>query len=217
MDNNAQFNFGLNQYLESLQNNVNENNNFYINEVQGFENKPYIPEIQNIDNNTNIDEQLKMIFEQNNINTEINEKGPDNYLKNINNTQILPIQTSSRVLPPLGPFTSLDGIDLNKLAIINAQKNNNIMFQPIQNVEEYNNQNAENTEKNIEEENKIEEPKLQNLTTEQTTTKINLESKSNEKPNSNINTNFIKKIEKNTVTKKQFKKNESEEIKFFGI
>ena len=70
----------------------------------------------------------------------------DNYLKNINNTQILPIQTSSRVLPPLGPFTNLEGIDLNKLAIINAQKNNNIMFQPIQNIEEKNYQNSQNIE-----------------------------------------------------------------------
>ena len=58
----------------------------------------------------------------------------------------MPIQNQSRLLPPIGPFTSIEGLDLHKSANINAQKNNNIMFQPIQNIEEKNYQNSQNIE-----------------------------------------------------------------------
>ena len=215
LNNNSQFNFGSNQYFGTLQNNENTNNNFFMKETQGFENKPSIGEVGNVENNINninIDEELKQFLNQQNTNAEINQIESQNYLKNLNNIKYLPIQTSSRVLPPLGPFTSLQGLDLHKLANINSQKNSNIMFQPIQNMEENNYQNPQN----IQTENKFEELKLeyqQNFTTEQATANLNIDS--NEKPNSNINNNnnIIKKIEKNTATKKQIKKNESEEIK----
>ena len=145
LNNNSQFNFGSNQFFESLQNNENTNNNFFKKETQ-VENKLFIGEVGNVENNINNiknNEQLKQNLQQQNTNTEINQIESQNCLQNLNNIKYLTLQTSSRVLPLLRPFTSLQGKDLHQLANINSQKINNIMFLSIQNMEENNYQNIQ--------------------------------------------------------------------------
>ena len=81
--------------------------------------------------NINFDEQFKQIFQQNNIETTSNtniittqheEKEISSESKPLTTTKVLPVKTTTRVLPPIGPFTSLDGLDLHKLGMMNLQK-----------------------------------------------------------------------------------------------
>ena len=76
-------------------------------------------------------EDIKQIFQQNNIETTSNtniittqheEKEISSESKPLTTTKVLPVKTTTRVLPPIGPFTSLDGLDLHKLGMMNLQK-----------------------------------------------------------------------------------------------
>ena len=117
--NNEQFtqNYELNEYGQAYQNIETINNN----QIQGFESKPYIGPVENEQVNANYDEQINQYLQQQNINstTEIeqtqNQQDIENSYKELTTTKVLPIQTSTRVLPPLGPFTSLQGVDLHGL------------------------------------------------------------------------------------------------------
>ena len=195
-------NYELNEYGQAYQNIETINNN----QVQGFESKPYIGPVENEQVNVNYDEQINQYLQQQNINstTEIeqtqNQQDIENSYKELTTTKVLPIQTSTRVLPPLGPFTSLQGVDLHGLASVNAQKNSNIAFQPVQ---------ATQTENNYYEELSVKsEPIISEDKTKTLSSNINTNSATNI---SNI------KITKPTVTKKQlsekkYKQGELEEI-----
>ena len=202
--NNEQFtqNYELNEYGQAYQNIETINNN----QIQGFESKPYIGPVENEQVNANYDEQINQYLQQQNINstTEIeqtqNQQDIENSYKELTTTKVLPIQTSTTVLPPLGPFTSLQGVDLHGLASVNAQKNSNIAFQPVQ---------ATQTENNYYEELSVKsEPIISEDKTKTLSSNINTNSATNI---SNI------KITKPTVTKKQlsekkYKQGELEEI-----
>ena len=202
--NNEQFtqNYELNEYGQAYQNIETINNN----QIQGFESKPYIGPVENEQVNANYDEQINQYLQQQNINstTEIeqtqNQQDIENSYKELTTTKVLPIQTSTRVLPPLGPFTSLQGVDLHGLASVNAQKNSNIAFQPVQ---------ATQTENNYYEQLSVKsEPIISEDKTKTLSSNINTNSATNI---SNI------KITKPTVTKKQlsekkYKQGELEEI-----
>ena len=202
--NNEQFtqNYELNEYGQAYQNIETINNN----QIQGFESKPYIGPVENEQVNANYDEQINQYLQQQNINstTEIeqtqNQQDIENSYKELTTTKVLPIQTSTRVLPPLGPFTSLQGVDLHGLASVKKQKNSNIAFQPVQ---------ATQTENNYYEELSVKsEPIISEDKTKTLSSNINTNSATNI---SNI------KITKPTVTKKQlsekkYKQGELEEI-----
>ena len=195
-------NYELNEYGQAYQNIETINNN----QIQGFESKPYIGPVENEQVNANYDEQINQYLQQQNINstTEIeqtqSQQDIENSYKELTTTKVLPIQTSTRVLPPLGPFTSLQGVDLHGLASVNAQKNSNIAFQPVQ---------ATQTENNYYEELSVKsEPIISEDKTKTLSSNINTNSATNI---SNI------KITKPTVTKKQlsekkYKQGELEEI-----
>ena len=195
-NNDYNYSYESNQFLQSFQNNENKTvDSQYVNPL---ETKPYISPAENLENNNandnNIDEQIKQFLQVKDINVNEGQNENDD-LKALSTTKVLPIQTTSRVLPPIGPFTSLEGLDLYNLTNINAQKNNNIEFQQVQSGENQNYQNIQN-ELNVESQPII--------TTGQVT--------------ANSYTT-INKITTNTSTKKQFSgkkektKVESEEIR----
>ena len=149
-NNDYNYSYESNQFLQSFQNNENKTvDNQYVNPL---ETKPYITPTENIENNNandnNIDEQIKQFLQIKDINANEGQNENDD-LKALSMTKVLPVQTTSRVLPPIGPFTSLEGLDLYNLTNINAQKNNNIEYQQVQNGESQNYQNIQN-ELNVE-------------------------------------------------------------------
>ena len=197
LGNNAQYNYDSNQFLQSFQNNGSINNNQY-----GFESKPYITKVENEENNANFEEQIKQLLQESNTNGENGQIDNEDSLKALSGTKVLPIQTTARVLPPIGPFTSLEGLDLHKLANINAQKNSNILFQPIGNTEDISNF------QNIQSESIYKETKSQPILQA-----MNININDNEEQNANKEINIESK---NLEAKKQLseKKDESEEIKY---
>ena len=109
-------------------NNINEyNNNQMINQTE-------TKEVENTDINFN--EQIKQILQQQNtnINVNVNEINSNNIIttqaeekeinqesKPLTTTKVLPVKTTTRILPPIGPFTSLNGLDLHKLGMMNSE------------------------------------------------------------------------------------------------
>ena len=109
-------------------NNINEyNNNQMINQTE-------TKEVENTD--INFDEQIKQILQQenNNVNINVNEINSNNIIttqaeekeinqesKPLTTTKVLPVKTTTRILPPIGPFTSLNGLDLHKLGMMNSE------------------------------------------------------------------------------------------------
>ena len=109
-------------------NNINEyNNNQMINQTE-------TKEVENTD--INFDEQIKQILQQENSNVNINvneinsnniittqaeEKEINQQSKPLTTTKVLPVKTTTRILPPIGPFTSLNGLDLHKLGMMNSE------------------------------------------------------------------------------------------------
>ena len=109
-------------------NNINEyNNNQMINQTE-------TKEVENAD--INFDEQIKQILQQenSNVNINVNEINSNNIIttqaeekeinqesKPLTTTKVLPVKTTTRILPPIGPFTSLNGLDLHKLGMMNSE------------------------------------------------------------------------------------------------
>ena len=109
-------------------NNINEySNNQMINQTE-------TKEVENTD--INFDEQIKQILQQenNNVNINVNEINSNNIIttqaeekeinqesKPLTTTKVLPVKTTTRILPPIGPFTSLNGLDLHKLGMMNSE------------------------------------------------------------------------------------------------
>ena len=94
------------------------------------------PKIQNIEENNvnvqtpeiNFDEQIKQILAQDNVDpnanvitTQVEEKEINKESKPLTTTKVLPVKTTTRVLPPIGPFISLEGLDLHKLGMMNSE------------------------------------------------------------------------------------------------
>ena len=188
-DQNINYNYESNQFSQSFKNNENSLNNLYINQI---ESKPYIGPVETEENNADINAQINQFLQ---------EKGQNENddLKVLTQTKVLPIQTTARVLPPIGPFTSLEGLDLHMMANINAQKNNNIEYQTVPNAENNQNYQINQNIQNYQSEEKIESQPV--LTTEHITT--------------NTNINKITNVTKKQVSEKKGKKEEgdSEEIK----
>ena len=188
-DQNINYNYESNQFSQSFKNNENSLNNLYINQI---ESKPYIGPVETEENNADINAQINQFLQ---------EKGQNENddLKVLTQTKVLPIQTTARVLPPIGPFTSLEGLDLHMMANINAQKNNNIEYQTVPNAENNQNYQINQNIQNYQSEEKIESQHV--LTTEHITT--------------NTNINKITNVTKKQVSEKKGKKEEgdSEEIK----
>ena len=188
-DQNNNFNYESNQYSQSFKNNENSLNNLYINQI---ESKPYIGPVETEENNADINAQINQFLQ---------EKGQNENddLKVLTQTKVLPIQTTARVLPPIGPFTSLEGLDLHMMANINAQKNNNIEYQTVPNAENNQNYQINQNIQNYQSEKNIESQPV--LTTGHITT--------------NTNINKITNVTKKQVSEKKGKKEEgdSEEIK----
>ena len=141
--------FNMNQYFNDIKENTqegpyispadNEDANKYFQEYQTVENSAktdinqyttsneYIEQIEN--NNINIDEQIKQFLQQSNTNdvntniitTQTEEKEINKESKPLTTTKVLPVKTTTRVLPPIGPFSTLDGLDLHKLGIMNSE------------------------------------------------------------------------------------------------
>ena len=91
-------------------------------------------EVENTD--INFDEQIKQILQQenSNVNINVNEINSNNIIttqaeekeinqesKPLTTTKVLPVKTTTRILPPIGPFTSLNGLDLHKLGMMNSE------------------------------------------------------------------------------------------------
>jgi len=109
-------------------NNINEySNNQMINQTE-------TKEVENTD--INFDEQIKQILQQenSNVNINVNEINSNNIIttqaeekeinqesKPLTTTKVLPVKTTTRILPPIGPFTSLNGLDLHKLGMMNSE------------------------------------------------------------------------------------------------
>ena len=109
-------------------NNINEySNNQMINQTE-------TKEVENTD--INFDEQIKKILQQenSNVNINVNEINSNNIIttqaeekeinqesKPLTTTKVLPVKTTTRILPPIGPFTSLNGLDLHKLGMMNSE------------------------------------------------------------------------------------------------
>ena len=109
-------------------NNINEySNNQMINQTE-------TKEVENAD--INFDEQIKQILQQenSNVNINVNEINSNNIIttqaeekeinqesKPLTTTKVLPVKTTTRILPPIGPFTSLNGLDLHKLGMMNSE------------------------------------------------------------------------------------------------
>ena len=123
---NINTNVDVEQYNNT--NNINEyNNNQMINQTE-------TKEVENTD--INFDEQIKQILQQENtnINVNVNEINSNNIIttqaeekeinqesKPLTTTKVLPVKTTTRILPPIGPFTSLNGLDLHKLGMMNSE------------------------------------------------------------------------------------------------
>ena len=130
----------INQYYKDYQTVDNTNTNININQYNTEYNNQIINQVEtkqnestNITNITNInyEEQLKQILQQENSNindtnnniitTQAEEKEINKESKPLTTTKVLPVKTTTRVLPPIGPFTSLEGLDLHKLGMMNSE------------------------------------------------------------------------------------------------
>ena len=113
VENTTTTNTDINQY----------NTNEYINENTNFnydEQFKKILEQQNVNVNTDINN-ININTETNIITTQAQEKEINRESKPLTTTKVLPVKTTTRVLPPIGPFTSLQGLDLHKLGIMNSE------------------------------------------------------------------------------------------------
>ena len=111
--------FQQNQTVENTDNTQDINKYLNMNEVVE----------QNTSNNMNFEEQLKQILQQDNTNTQntniittqAEEKEINRESKPLTTTKVLPVKTTTRILPPIGPFTNLQGLDLHKLGMMNSE------------------------------------------------------------------------------------------------
>ena len=134
-----------NQYFQQYQ--TVENTNVNTNNTNTNEINQYTSEYteQNVNSDMNFDEQIKQILQQTNANvneineniitTQAEEKEIKKESKPLTTTKVLPVKTTTRILPPIGPFTNLDGLDLHKLGIMNSEHQKMPAFEQMINAE----------------------------------------------------------------------------------
>ena len=134
-----------NQYFQQYQ--TVENTNVNTNTTNTNEINQYTSEYteQNVNSDMNFDEQIKQILQQTNANvneineniitTQAKEKEIKKESKPLTTTKVLPVKTTTRILPPIGPFTNLDGLDLHKLGIMNSEHQKMPAFEQMINAE----------------------------------------------------------------------------------
>ena len=134
-----------NQYFQQYQ--TVENTNVNTNTTNTNEINQYTSEYteQNVNTDMNFDEQIKQILQQTNANvneineniitTQAEEKEIKKESKPLTTTKVLPVKTTTRILPPIGPFTNLDGLDLHKLGIMNSEHQKMPAFEQMINAE----------------------------------------------------------------------------------
>ena len=94
---------------------------------------------QRNEENDNIDEQIKQFLKDQNINTELENqiempaevKKLNSSLQPLTTTKVLPIQTTTKILPPIG-VSSLQGVNLNQLVSFNSQNQTSENYQNVQ-------------------------------------------------------------------------------------
>ncbi len=129
-DNNNEQNYQTVENTKITTTDVNEYNNEYTSEYGNqILNQVETKQVENTD--VNFDEQLKKILQQENTNvndinsniitTQAEEKEISRESKPLTTTKVLPVKTTTRILPPIGPFTSLNGLDLHKLGMMNSE------------------------------------------------------------------------------------------------
>ena len=120
------------QTVENTKTNINSTTN--TNEFNQYTNEYNYTEqnVEKFENNMNFDEQINQILQQTNANineantpniitTQAEEKEIKKESKPLTTTKVLPVKTTTRILPPIGPFTNLEGLDLHKLGMMNSE------------------------------------------------------------------------------------------------
>ena len=147
--------FDINQFMNSNQPNiaaVNNPNQYYQSTSQY---------IRSYDSNPGTQHYTQSFQAYENTNQYVDSSGnnlDEEALKALGTTKVLPIQTTTNVLPMLGPFTDLKDLEnsLKNINNINNQLNNNIPFQqPIGNVQNIPNQNMQNQNIRIQQQKKV--------------------------------------------------------------
>ena len=215
-------NYDTSQYLQNYQAN-NITNNQYSNQIKVNETIPFITPVENDENEAKINEQINQFLH--NSNATIEQTGIENNqeidLNALVTTKVLPIQTTSRVLPVLGPFTNLEGIDFYQLANMNAQKNSNIAFTPIQSdqtEESYFQQNIQTNQFTNNEQTKAAVDtntninKVTNVNKATTNVNKNVNASANVNANVNVNKNARNVSKKKPSSDKKYKKVDSDEL-----
>ena len=94
---------------------------------------------QRTEENDNINEQIKQLLKEQNINIELDNQIEvqaevtklNSSLKPLTTTKVLPVQTTTKILPPIG-VASLQGVNLDQLVNMNSQNQNNTNYQNVQ-------------------------------------------------------------------------------------
>ena len=94
---------------------------------------------QRTEENDNINEQIKQLLEEQNINTELDNqiempaevKKLNSSMKPVTTTKVLPVQTTTKILPPIG-VSSLQGVNLDQLVNMNSQNQTSTNYQNVQ-------------------------------------------------------------------------------------
>ena len=212
-------NYDTSQFLQNYQ----ASNNQYSNQIKVNETIPFITPVENDENEAKINEQINQFLH--NSNATIEQTGIENNqeidLNALVTTKVLPIQTTSRVLPVLGPFTNLEGIDFYQLANMNAQKNSNIAFTPIQSdqtEESYFQQNIQTNQFTNNEQTKAAVDtntninKITNVNKATTNVNKNVNASANVNANINVNKNTRNVSKKKPLSDKKYKKVDSDEL-----
>ena len=132
----------LNQYFQQYQT-VENTNTTNTNEINQYTSE-YAEQNTNV--NMTIDEQIKQILQQSNgnideagtniITTQAEEKEINRESKPLTTTKVLPVKTTTRILPPIGPFSNLEGLDLHKLGMMNSEHQRMPTFEEMIHTEE---------------------------------------------------------------------------------
>ena len=94
---------------------------------------------QRTEENDNIDEQIKQLLKEQNINPDLDNqiemqaevKKLNSSLKPLTTTKVLPVQTTTKILPPIG-VSSLKGVNLNQFVNFNSQNQTSANYQNVQ-------------------------------------------------------------------------------------
>ena len=119
---------------------INSNNQYIYNQNQKIILSPNSPS-QKIEENKNINEQIKKLLKEQNINSDEIQTETLAEVKKINSpikpsittTKVLPVQTTTKILPPIVSFNNnINGINFQEIGNIISQKSINSPYQDIQ-------------------------------------------------------------------------------------